>query len=354
MTPPATAAVGRRRLWRPALGVLTVSALLTAFSESFYWYAGGTDYPGRVLFYLIPTTALLWALASFPRRGWSAVMLVGAVYGFVTEGVLTAVVYGGYPFDPFAISYTALAWHALLAVGFGLFLLHRVLARGSLVRAAGTIALFGAFWGAWAITLRLPPDSDNEEVAGLSVLTGDVGVTTFALYTVAVTVAVGGCHLALGSVVRPADLVPGRGWSVLMLIVGGLWFALLIVPAAPWAPIELAVLLALCGVGLARLPTARPSGPPTSSHALLDVLTERIQPSRLLLLAVLPVAASLTFGLVVALKPSDDTVRAALLEPLVMLQALAGWAAFGWALRAVFRRPADGSPLTQLYRTPKY
>jgi hypothetical protein len=87
---------------------------------------------------------------------------------------------------------------------------------------------------------------------------------------------------------------------------------------------------------------------------LLDVLTERIQPSRLLLLAVLPVTASLTFGLVVALRPSDDTVRAALLEPLVTVQALAGWVSFGGALRAVFRRSAEGSPLTQLHRTPKH
>jgi hypothetical protein len=140
------------------LGLLVVSALLTAISESFYWYSGGTDYPGRILFYLLPTTALLWALATFPAAGWPAVIVAGAAYGFVVEGVLTVVVYGGFPFDPLAISYTSLAWHAPISVAFGLVLLHRLVARGSKLRAITMLALFGAFWGLRAMSLRLPPD----------------------------------------------------------------------------------------------------------------------------------------------------------------------------------------------------
>jgi hypothetical protein len=85
-----------------------VSALATTFSEAFYWYSGGTDYPARVAFYLISTTALLWALSRFHLVGWPTIIFAGAVYGFVTEGVLTTIVYGTFPF-PFAISYTALA-----------------------------------------------------------------------------------------------------------------------------------------------------------------------------------------------------------------------------------------------------
>jgi hypothetical protein len=81
----------------------------------------GTDYPARVAFYVIPTTALCWALSRFHSVGWPTIILAGAVYGFVTEGVLTTIVYGAFPF-PCAISYTALAWHASLTVGFGLFL----------------------------------------------------------------------------------------------------------------------------------------------------------------------------------------------------------------------------------------
>ena len=165
--------------WRRALALLIVSALLTAFSETFYWYSGGTDYPGRVLFYLIPTTALLWTTGRWPGSRWPTVVLVGAVYGFITEGVLTAVVYGGFPFDPFAISYTSLAWHALISVGFGLVLMHRLLAGGSLAQAAAAIALFGAFWGTWATTLRLPA-SDGDELPALAALIGDVGTGSFA------------------------------------------------------------------------------------------------------------------------------------------------------------------------------
>ena len=50
-------------------------------------------------------------------------------------------VYGRYPFDPFAIVYTALAWHA---VGPGLVLLHQVLANGRVAGAISVLAGLGA------------------------------------------------------------------------------------------------------------------------------------------------------------------------------------------------------------------
>jgi hypothetical protein len=65
-------------------------------------------------------------------------------------------VYGRYPFDPFAIVYTALAWHAVVAVGLGLVLLHQVLANGRVAGAISVLAGLGALWGLWAATLALP------------------------------------------------------------------------------------------------------------------------------------------------------------------------------------------------------
>ncbi len=210
--------------WRPAVTLLLCAAVLTAFSETFYWYSGGTDYPGRVAFYLLPTTALGWVLTRWPASGWPAV------------------VYGGFPFDPFAISYTSLGWHALVTVGFGLVGLHRILARGSAVRAVALIASFGAFWGWWAVTLRLPAGADDEP-PGLAALVGSVSLGAFAAYTVTATAAVGAAHLLLGRLGRPADLATGRRWRILIAVVGAVFLALLVVPAAPWAPVELVVLL---------------------------------------------------------------------------------------------------------------
>lgn len=329
--------------WRRGLALLVVAALLTAFSETFYWYAGGTDYPARVIFYLIPTTALLWTIARWPGSRWPTVVLAGAVYGFVTEGVLTTVVYGGFPFDPFAISYTALAWHALISVGFGLVLLHRLLASGSVTRAVAAIALFGAFWGVWATTLRLPP-GDGDELPALASLIGNVDVGAFALYTVAATAVVGACHLLLGRLVRPADLSPGQGWLRFVLVAGTVWFVILVVPAAPWAPIELAALLALCAWGLTRYSRSAASTPPLAS-----VICAPVPARRLGLLAALPLAAVATYAALRAADPSEDAIRAYLLEPLVAAQTLLGWglflAALGDAARPATRALGRGRGL---------
>lgn len=263
--------------WRQGIALLVISALLAAFSETFYWYAGGTDYPARVVFYLVPTTALLWSIARWPGSRWPAVVLAGAVYGFVTEGVLTTVVYGGFPFDPFATSYTALAWHAIVSVGFGLVLLQRLLAGGSVARAVAAIALFGAFWGVWATTLRLPPE-DGDELPAIAGLVGDVVVGTFALYTLAATAVIGACHFLLGRIVRPVDLSPGRGWQRFILLVGTTWFVVLVVPSAPWAPIELAALLALCAWGLTRCSRSAAPSPPLAAVICASEPAPRLGP----------------------------------------------------------------------------
>lgn len=327
---------------RAVSGVVVVSALLTAFSESFYWYPGGTDFAFRVVVYLVPTTALLWVVRTFPSRGVPIVILGGAVYGFVTEGVLTPVVYGGFPLDPFAISYTSLAWHALVSVGFGLILLHRLLARGSRLAAIATISAFGAFWGLWAMNLRLPPDAD-EELAGISALVGDVGIGTFALYTAAVTTAVALCHGLLGRVVRASDLVPRTAWTWTMVAAGGAWFAILVVPAVPWAPLQLAALLWVCRWGLLRASEGGDAVTP-GAHGLLQTITETIPLSRLGMLAALPATATVTYAVLVDASLHDETVRLVFRDILIAVQTLAGWLAFGWALWRVRRDRDSGRP----------
>ena len=324
--------------WRQGVRALgaaaVVSALLTAFSESVYWYPGGSDYPLRVLVYLIPTVGLLWVFSAFPAGGWPALILAAAAYGFVVEGVLTPVVYGGFPFDPFAISYTSLGWHALVSVAFGLVLTQRLLARSSSWAALGGFALFGAFWGAWAMSLRLPPDAD-EELPTLGALNGQVGPGTFVLYATVVTLAIGLCHLLLGRVVTPRDLVPPRWLVFLALVCGALWFALLVVPAAPWAPVELAVLLWVCRWGLRRL---RPAVDGSGEVRPAVDLRLRLPVRRLLRLATIPVAAGATYALLVHLSPSERLVRALYRDSVVVAQTLAGWAFLIWALRSAYVR----------------
>lgn len=314
---------------RSLVATLVVSALLTVFSESIYWYSGGTDYPGRTAYYLIPTIAFLWAATTWPVAGWPGVVLLGAVYGFVTEGVLTPVVYGGFPFDPFAISYTSLAWHGPVSVGFGLVVLHRVLAGRAIVRPVALLALAGVAWGVWAMSLRLPGADD--EPASIAALVGPVEPRVFALYASVATAVVAVCHLLLGRAVRPRDLVPCRIWTRIMVVVGAIWFVVLIVPAAPWAPLELAVLLLVCRAGLRRL-----AG---DGDTVAAQVCRTIPVRRLAVLVAMPATATATYAALVAADLDDATIRAVCLNGVVWLQTIVGWALFVAALIVARRRP---------------
>lgn len=307
------------------LAVLVVAALLTVPSETIYWYSGGTDYPFRVLVYLIPATAMLRAMATRPPRGWPALIICAAVYGFVTEGVLTPIVYGGFPFDPFAIAYPSLGWHALVSVVVGLVVMHRQLVHGAAHRALAVTAALGVFWGIWAASLRLPPEADVEP-ASLDALVGRVSVGVFALYAVLATAVFAVCHLMLGRYVTQDDLVPRRWWWWTMLAIGAGWFAVLVVPAAPWAPIELTVLLWVCHWAL------RHTAAPAARNAPAWSFCEPVPLRRIGLLAALPAAATTTYALVVVANPSERILRIVTRDIPVGVQAIAGGGLFAWAL----------------------
>lgn len=183
------------------------------------------------------------------------------------------------------------------------------------------------------MSLRLPPDPDAEP-AGLSALVGDVGVGAFAAYTLAATAVVGLCHLSLGRLVRPADLVPRRPWLWVACIAGGVWFAILVLPAVPWAPLELAALLAVCVWGLRTL-----ADTDRTRAGALDAVCDRVPVARLGLLAALPVSATVTYAALVEASLDDPTIRALFLDAIVWTQMLAGWAVFAWALWSAARCP---------------
>ena len=251
--------------------------------------------------------------------------------------------YGGFPFDPFAISYPSLGWHALVAVVGGLVFLHRLLTRGSVARVVASLALFGVFWGTWAMTQRLPP-GPGDELSGVAAFVGRVDVPAFALYALAVTSVVGLCHLLLGRVVRPADLVPGRRWSLAMLVAGALWFAVLVVPAAPWAPVELGALVWTCRWCLRRLSRG------SDGRTIGTDICEPIRLARLGLLPLVPAAATATYALLIHVLPNEQTLRAYVLDPIVLVQMIAGWTIVLWAVWSARRRAWPAARLSRGFR----
>jgi hypothetical protein len=131
--------------------VLLNGFILTFFSEWMFWSGKPPD--ADLLFGVIPQW-LLYSLAAFlmltaadyfrARNVW-AVFLVGALYGWLVEGVIVQTMYDNFPLH---LSWTGLAWHALISVIFGWWVLPRLLRAGR-----GVLAClgFGLALGVWSI-----------------------------------------------------------------------------------------------------------------------------------------------------------------------------------------------------------
>jgi hypothetical protein len=90
--------------------------------------------------------AFRWRVAASGGGAWPRVFLVGALFGWLVEGVLVTTVV---KIVPFSFSYTGLAWHALFTVLLGWWWMPRQLTR-PLLRSVGPIVAVGAGAGAWA------------------------------------------------------------------------------------------------------------------------------------------------------------------------------------------------------------
>lgn len=299
---------------RPATAVLVLATLLVAWSEAAYYPLEQLD-PVLVVFYAVPVWALVWCLRRWPPAGWPGVVLAGAVYGFVVEGVIVPVLYES---PLFTTSYTSLAWHLVVSVLCGVVGVGLGLRTWPARRLAGLVVglglLLGLWWPAWW--------RDAGQV--------EPGVGGFAVVVAAVSVVTALGHAALQHLApvlhRWALKRPARVETVALagLVTLG-WLAM--AAANPVALVQLPVLLAVCAWGLRRA-----SAPPGAAGVVAIAITEPFHWRRLLLLGVLPVVATATYAAAVAtgLGPAEATDLATafvagpqwLLGYLVLLAAL--------------------------------
>ncbi len=229
---------------RPVLAVLSLALVTFALSESVFWGQWGQAYGQGPLaalatytVYLIVVVAVLGVLQRTGAGGRRGLVLGGALLGWLVEGVVVQTTYEALPLS---VSFTGLAWHALITVVVGWWGAQVVLTR-SLGQALGAAAAAGVAWGLWAAFMA----GDLE--AGLTADTLDA----FAAY-VLVTVA----SLVLGlhgwQTWRGAALVgrwPVRGaFAVLGLA------AVATTVVVPLAPVVLAPLLGATWWALRRSP----------------------------------------------------------------------------------------------------
>jgi len=195
----------------------------------------------------------------------------------LAEGVLAGTLYTGLPLS---LSWTGLAWHALLSVSLGWSGLSRAL-RSSAEATLGAATLWGVFWALWATVWWQPAEGGQ--------------VTTLPAFAAHAWTQGGLLALALLCFSRTA---PHSFWtrpwrSRVLLIVLLTWFALVTVPQHPLALLLAPVLLGGTLYSLRR----NAQTPQLQGESVLSGLTARGVPlTRYALLLALPAAASLSYA----------------------------------------------------------
>lgn len=239
---------------RVALSLATGYVLLF-FGEIQFWATPereGMDVPGLALtwwVYSVFAHVFLLVAGGFRVRSPWAVFLAGAVFGWFEEGIILQTTYGSEatPF-PQSISFTGLAWHALIDVWAGWYMLRRLLSEGRPLRTAAWAAFLGVFHGVWAIFWWTEPPEPMRALLERSewVLVGRF--TVFAFLTTGVLVAALHLHS------RVAGHGPvGSRWERWFFVLATLaWFIGITVPAAPRAVWVLPPLMGLTVFALWR------------------------------------------------------------------------------------------------------
>lgn len=295
-------------------------------SERVYWYVGGVSAEGVLgigLFYMIPAAAALWALGSGSSHRLHQIVMGGAIFAFVVEGVLTPVIYEDGPLPIMAALFVG--WHGVFSVVGFWYLARRWLLerRRGLVVGAGVA--MGVYWGLWSLIYRLPDASaDFEEPFSI------MEPSEFGLYAVVYGAAFVVAHWLIGFV-WPERFVPTRRGRIGLLIVIGGYFSIAVMPVVIWAPVKLAILIggALWLLRSSRVETA---GEPS----VIGILSGKVRLRDALLLMAMPIIAALTYSVVWEFDPSQATIET-MFEMMVLSQVLTGLVAFTWAWRRSVR-----------------
>ncbi len=146
------------------IAALAAGYILMYFSELMFWASYDPD--GMALSQLLITYIAYSVLALVflsvvnyfkVHTVWS-LFLAGALYGFLGEGLLVQTLYGTPDIAfPLTISWTSLAWHSLITILIGWFVVRKNLVSGSIMRMGVVSTLIGIGYGFWAVMWLYEP-----------------------------------------------------------------------------------------------------------------------------------------------------------------------------------------------------
>jgi hypothetical protein len=212
------------------------------------------------------------------KNRW-ALFLTGAAFGWIGEGI---VVQTAYEILPLSISFTGLAWHALLTVWIGWYEIRKSLLFSdtwSILKLATTI---GVFYGLWAIHWWLEPDG------------GVSSISEFAVFSfITTSLVILAYWLANWS---SSEAFVLHRWTIIFIFgLFGLYFSFITVPTAPIAVIILPILFGLAYLGLRQNRLDEEEG------ALLETLHGCASIWKYISLLAIPVASVLVYTVALSL-----------------------------------------------------
>lgn len=269
------------------------TALILAFFSEFYFVNEGpffsllaalqdnpltavAGFGELIAYYAVFAFPFLAAYSWFRAENRVGLILAGGLYGLAAEATVVPMVYEA---PPFSFVWTSLSWHTLVDVVLGWWLL-RLAMRSGLLWALGVPILLGGFWGVWATWFWSEPPFTAMSLGEFA------AVATFA-----------STGLLLGTWL--ADRAPASAfrpsWIEVVLVSAILlaFFSMTALPYLPYLPLAILVIAVLALLGL-RAQAGRPVLP---SLARLDTPPPL---HRYLVLALLPAAATTSYGMVLA------------------------------------------------------
>lgn len=129
------------------LVLFSFAAIIVSFSE--YWFyevTSDVNSLGIVLFYGILCYFTLILSQKYNVSNWNSFFILAFILGLIIEGTIVYYLYTGLPFT---ILWTSLAWHALLSVGVGWYVYHKIMSKGSLSLVILLNIIIGICLGLW-------------------------------------------------------------------------------------------------------------------------------------------------------------------------------------------------------------
>lgn len=221
------------------LFVLSTGYIFVYFSEHLFWAHIRTDdsltnWLSTWIAYSLMAYIFLRLVSYFRVKGIWALFLAGSIFGWLAEGVIVQTAYEDLPLS---ISFTGLAWHALLTVLIGWYAVQKTLLSESIWSGIKLSSLMGLVYGFWAVTWWVEPDGRISPIP------------EFALFTFITSILViFAFWLAHWSSSTPMKW--DRWTTTVILILFVLYFLFIAVPARPIAIIILPILFGLSYWGL--------------------------------------------------------------------------------------------------------